>query len=116
MKIWHSGDAIGAVPPGHYGGLTVADAISRTDSDGLFTVQLSTCPPGGGGLAHQHDADMQVFYVISGSLSFEAGGDRFDIGPGQAVLFSPGEAHATHNHTDSASTALVITVSAQAQL
>jgi quercetin dioxygenase-like cupin family protein len=109
MRIWQAGDAAGKEPPGHYGGLRVADVVARGES-GEWSVQLSICPPGGGGEKHAHEHDAQLFYVLTGELTFDVGARRFTLRPGEAVLFEPREAHATHNHGAEESRSLVVTV------
>jgi mannose-6-phosphate isomerase-like protein (cupin superfamily) len=109
MKIWRSAEATAVEPPGHYGHLRVADAVTRQEGRS-FSVQVSTCPPGGGGEMHSHENDAQVFFVISGELSFDTGGEQFTLQAGEAVLFEPKEQHATHNHGSEVSTSLVMTI------
>lgn len=110
MKIWRNAGAAGGTPPGHYGGLTVVDVATKAETRG-FSVQVSTCPPGGGGEAHSHVADTQVFYIIDGALRFDVADGTFTLSAGEAVVFLPNERHATHNPSASnLCRSLVITV------
>lgn len=109
MQRWKTVDAAWRNPPGHSGGLQVADVVDRDTGDN-FVIQQSFAPPGGGGEMHQHDDDMQLFYVMSGSLSFDTGTSRFTLEAGEAVLFEPGEPHATLNDSSADSVSLVVTV------
>ena len=109
MQIWRPGDANPIEPPGHYGHLTTANIVTNDDTRQAFSVQLSTAPPGAGGEMHSHQADSQLFYVLSGELSFDTGDQQFTLHAGEAVLFLPGEQHATHNNGSQESRSLVIT-------
>jgi len=109
LKIWRSSEGERFIPAGHYGGLAVADVVSKTET-GAFSVQVSNCPPGGGGEMHSHDHDTQLFFIMSGELTFDVGDRQFTMGSGDAVLFMPKEQHATHNHGREVSTSLVVTV------
>ncbi|MGB3539749.1 MAG: cupin domain-containing protein [Mesorhizobium sp.] len=108
MKIWKNGDATGITPPNHFGGLTVLDVVPFAGSN--FSVQVSKAPKGGGGELHHHDDWSQVFYMISGEMTFDTGKERFKLSAGQAVLFEPRDPHYTINEADDESTYLVITV------
>jgi quercetin dioxygenase-like cupin family protein len=59
---------------------------------------------------HVHEGDAQLFYVMSGRLTFDTGDDRFTLSAGEAVLFEPGEQHATANDGTTSSSSLVVTV------
>lgn len=110
MKILRNGAATAVTPDGHYGGLTVSNVSTKAET-GSFSIQVSTCPPGGGGEMHSHPADTQVFFVIDGELSFDVADREFTLGAGDAVVFQRNERHATRNpSTSTVSRSLVITV------
>lgn len=109
MHVWRQEGSDRFTPPGHYGGLQVSDVVTKGTS-GNFNVQVSHCPPGGGGEMHWHDDDGQVFVIIDGELTFTTDDDEFTLNALQGVLFEPGERHATHNRSDRNSLAMVITV------
>lgn len=109
MHIFKAEQASRVEPAGHYGGLAVSDAVPL-DVGGNFVAQLSYCPPGGGGESHHHTEESQLFLVMKGELSFDTGSEQFTLHEGEAVLFQPFEQHATHNHSDSESVSVVITV------
>jgi quercetin dioxygenase-like cupin family protein len=108
VKIWKDGEKTGITPPNHFGGLNVLDIVPF--ADGSFSVQVSKAPKGGGGELHHHDTWSQVFYVVSGALTFDTGSDRFTLSSGQAVLFEPGDPHYTINEQEEECVSLVITV------
>jgi len=108
MKIWKNGSAAGITPPNHFGGLTVLDVVPFAGSS--FSVQVSRAPKGGGGELHHHDDWSQVFYMISGEMTFDTGKERFKLSAGQAVLFEPRDPHYTINEGEEESVYLVITV------
>lgn len=108
MNIWKNGAAAGVTPANHFGGLTVLDVVPFKDRN--FSVQISRAPKGGGGEMHHHDDWSQVFFMISGNMTFDTGRERFTLQPGEAVLFEPGDPHYTINDADEESTYLVITV------
>lgn len=110
MHVYRAGEATSVEPAGHFGGLNVSDIVTR-DKGGNFAVQLSTCPPGGGGEKHSHDADKQLFLVIEGELTFDTGQDRFTLHEREGVLFEVGEPHATLNESQATSVSVVVTVS-----
>ena len=111
MQIWKNGNAPGFTPPNHFGGLNVLDIVPFKGSK--FSVQVSKAPVGGGGELHHHDHWSQVFYIVEGELSFETGKESFTLTKGQAVLFEPGDPHATLNRGKTESVSLVITVDLQ---
>jgi quercetin dioxygenase-like cupin family protein len=108
MQIWKNGDATGVTPPNHFGGLNVLDVVPFSGRN--FSVQVSKAPKGGGGELHHHESWSQLFYVLQGELTFDTGKERFTLTKGQAVLFDPGDPHATLNEGDEESVSMVITV------
>lgn len=87
-------------------------AIDESDPDKRFTQSLfdhtsgaKTCtinciktPPGGGSPAgmHVHDVD-QIFYILSGTMSIEIEGKRYDCPPGTLIIFPTGIQHRNWN-------------------
>ena len=55
-------------------------------------------PAGGGSPAgrHTHVVD-QIFYILSGTMSVEIEGKRYDAGPGSLVVFPAGVPHRNWN-------------------
>ena len=109
MRLFRATSAPMIEPTGHFGGLVVADVVPRDGAHG-FSVQLSYCPPGGGGQKHFHADDEQLFLVIEGELTFDTAEGSFTLGPQEGVLFMPGEEHATLNESAADSISVVVTV------
>lgn len=109
MHTFRASEATSVEPAGHFGGLSISDVVSRAKG-GNFAVQLSYCPPGGGGEKHSHDADAQLFLVIEGELTFDTGNERFTLHEREGVLFEVNEPHATLNESDKPSVSVVVTV------
>ena len=108
MRIWRGGERETFVPEGHFGGLEVANIVPFEGRN--YSVQVSQAPPGGGGELHHHENWEQVFYIVSGELSFDTGETRFTLRAGESVTFEPREPHATLNEGSADSVSLVITV------
>lgn len=108
MQIWRNEKPETFTPPGHFGGLKVADIVSLAGRK--YAVQVSTAPPGGGGELHHHDTWSQVFFIVRGQLTFDTGKERFTLHEGQGVLFEPRDPHYTINEGKEDSVSLVITV------
>jgi quercetin dioxygenase-like cupin family protein len=62
------------------------------------TVTCVKTPPGGGSVAgrHFHVVD-QLFYIVSGTMSVEIGGDEHEAGPGSLVIFPANTPHRNWN-------------------
>lgn len=52
------------------------------------------------GHAHPDPPVEEVYYVVSGTLSFKVGDDKFEAGPGTAVKVPGPAARSVHNETD----------------
>lgn len=59
-----------------------------------------TFPPGGQTIVHAHDQGDEFFYVVSGRGRARLGNDYEEIGPGDAILVSPGQTHQVANPFD----------------
>jgi quercetin dioxygenase-like cupin family protein len=109
MDIWRRSETEYEEPPGHFGDLQIADIVGK-ELGRNFSVQESVAPHGAGGESHYHDNEAQLFMLIKGELSFDTGSDRFTLREGEAVLFQPGEPHATLNEGADESVSVVVTV------
>ena len=108
MRIWREESVEGFTPPNHFGNLKVFDVVPFKDNN--YCVQVSKAPPGAGGELHHHESWAQVFYILSGQLTFDTGNERFTLHQGQSVLFEPLDPHYTLNEGDEMSVSLVLTV------
>jgi uncharacterized cupin superfamily protein len=79
----------------------------RWYSDALGTEQVSfswrRMSPGTGGrgsYGHCHPGQEEVYFVISGTVTFKVGADLFKAGPQTAVKMSGDDFYSLHNDTD----------------
>ena len=79
----------------------------RWYSEALATQQVSfswrSMPAGTGGrgsYGHRHPGQEEVYFVISGTLTFKVGDDVFEAGPLTAVRMTGDEFYSAHNDTD----------------
>ena len=57
-------------------------------------------PPGTGGrgsYGHRHRTQEEIYFVISGTVTFKIGDDVFEAGPETAVRIAPGALRSVHN-------------------
>ena len=80
----------------------------RWYSEALGTEQVSfswrQMPPGTGGrgsYGHRHPGQEEVYFVISGTVTFKVGDDVFEGGPQTAVRMTGEEPYSVHNDTES---------------
>ena len=86
----------------------------RWYSDALGTEQVSfswrRMPPGTGGrgsYGHRHPGQEEVYFVISGTVTFKVGDDVFQAGPQTAVRMTGEEGYSVHNDTDAEAELLI---------
>jgi quercetin dioxygenase-like cupin family protein len=60
---------------------------------GRLTVVEFVNPPGFAPPVHRHQAEDEMFYLLSGTAEFRCDGERFTAGPGDFVLLPVGLAH-----------------------
>ena len=68
-------------------------------------------PPGTGGrgsYGHRHPGQEEVFFVISGTVTFKVGDDVFEAGPQTAVRMTGEDFYSVHNDTDSEAELLIL--------
>ncbi len=80
----------------------------RWYSDALGTEQVSfswrLMPPdtgGRGSYGHRHPGQEEIYFVVSGTLTFKVGDDVFEAGPQTAVRMSGDAFYSVHNDSDS---------------
>ena len=66
-----------------------------------FSWRLMPAGTGGrGSYGHRHPGQEEVYFVISGTLTFKVGDDVFEAGPKTAVRMSGDDFYSVHNDTD----------------
>ena len=77
----------GADRPRHvFGGLRIDAKVPPEDTAGDLYIIEHTDREKGGPPRHVHHAQDEWFYVLEGAYHVEIGDERFDLGPGDAVL------------------------------
>ena len=56
-------------------------------------------PAGGKIPPHAHGSTKEIFYVTGGKAAMTAGGEEFDVNPGDMILVEVGEEHSFTNHS-----------------
>jgi len=79
----------------------------RWYSDALGTEQVSfswrRMPPrtgGRGSYGHRHPGQEEIYFVVSGTVTFKVGEDIFEVGPHAAVRMTGVEFYSLHNDSD----------------
>ena len=87
----------------------------RWYSEALGTEQVSfswrRMPPGTGGrgsYGHRHPGQEEVYFVISGMVTFKVGDDVFEAGPQTAVRRTGQDFYSVHNGTDAEAELLIV--------
>jgi mannose-6-phosphate isomerase-like protein (cupin superfamily) len=87
----------------------------RWYSDALGTEQVSfswrRMLPGTGGrgsYGHRHPGQEEVYFVISGTVTFKVGDDVFEAGPQTAVRVTGKEFYSVHNDTGEEAQLLIV--------
>jgi mannose-6-phosphate isomerase-like protein (cupin superfamily) len=87
----------------------------RWYSDALATEQVSfswrRMPPASGGrgsYGHRHPGHEEVYFVISGTVTFKLGDDVFQAGPQTAVRVGGDTFRSVHNDTDEQAELLIV--------
>ena len=87
----------------------------RWYADALGTEQVSfswrRMTPGTGGrgsYGHRHPGQEEVYFVISGTVTFKVGDDVFEGGPKTAVRMTGEEYYSAHNDTDAEAELLLL--------
>lgn len=83
----------------HHGWGDGCDAWRLVTSQGLGVIQ-ERVPPGKGEVRHLHRRARQVFFVLSGTATFELGDQTFVLEPLDAIEVPPEVAHSIRNQGD----------------
>jgi quercetin dioxygenase-like cupin family protein len=77
--------------------------IKAGGSDGMGSISLletSVAPGFPGPVLHLHDATIDSFFVLDGTLTLQLDGRTVEAGPGSYALVPPGNAHTFSNRSD----------------
>lgn len=66
--------------------------LRGADHGTTISLILDESDPGGGPRLHRHTYD-ETWVVIAGNISFQAGEEHLDAGPGDVVIVAPGVPH-----------------------
>ena len=87
----------------------------RWYAEALGTEQVSfswrRMRPGTGGrgsYGHRHPGQEEVYFVISGTVTFKVGDDVFEAGPQTAVRMTGEDFYSVHNDTDSEAELMIL--------
>ncbi|SRR5579875_408666 len=84
-------------------GRSAVELVSGAAGDGQVTLRRVTIPPERGETParrpHRHECE-EVMVVLAGTGTFVAGGRADPVGPGDAIVVTPGEPHHTRNTGD----------------
>lgn len=78
-------------------GLQIVGKILSEDTNGAYSVIVSTTPPDGGAPPHIHEIEDELFYVLEGEFSFTCGEETFLAKKGAVVVLPKGKTHAFKN-------------------
>ncbi|GAB5522430.1 MAG: hypothetical protein Roseis2KO_03020 [Roseivirga sp.] len=78
-------------------GLQIVGKIFSEDTNGAYSVIVSTTPPDGGAPPHIHEVEDELFYVLEGEFSFTCGEDTFLAKKGAVVVLPKGKPHSFKN-------------------
>ncbi len=82
--------------------------VMSADTNGLYTLFISSAEPGGGSPPHIHHQEDEAFFILEGNYEFLLGDKTLELGPG-SFLFAPrGIPHASKNVGTTMSSMVVI--------
>lgn len=64
------------------------------ETEGAFDLSLVTQPPGVATPLHVHTHEAEAFYVLEGTMTYQAGGDRYQLTAGSFIYLPKGVPHA----------------------
>ena len=71
--------------------------VTGAQSGGACFIFEAMAPPGGGPPPHIHHFEEESFYVLQGTLTFQAGGRTFQASPGDLIHVPRGTVHSFRN-------------------
>ena len=81
----------------HYTWGSNCDGWPLLKTDTLSVIQ-ERMPPGASEQLHYHERAQQVFYILSGTATFEVEGDVKTVLPNQSIHIPPKTKHCIHNN------------------
>jgi quercetin dioxygenase-like cupin family protein len=81
---------------------------SGEDTGGAYALIHATVPPGGGPPPHIHRREDEAFYVLEGSLTFQADGREIAATAGTWVTLAKGSLHTFRNSGTTTATMLIV--------
>jgi quercetin dioxygenase-like cupin family protein len=82
--------------------------VSGKDTAGAWSAFESLAPAGFGVPLHLHPSQEEWFWVLSGELLFEVGGERYHLTPGSSLLAPRKIPHRWKNTTESVARFLIV--------
>lgn len=82
--------------------------VTGKESDGAFALWHATVPPGGGPPAHIHRREIEIFYVLSGTIRFFDGETAVDATVGMTLVMPRGNQHRFVNQSDENAELLIL--------
>lgn len=88
-------------------GLTRRTRVATEATDGAFAIWEEEIPKGFGPPLHVHEAEHEVFTVLTGRVRFVAHGTESVAGPGDVMMIPPGVPHTFQGLEDSVATVML---------
>ncbi len=82
--------------------------VTGKESDGAFALWHATVPPSGGPPAHIHRNEIEIFYMLSGTLRFHDGETAVDATAGMTLVMPRGNQHRFENQSDANAEVLIL--------
>lgn len=108
-------DVVVARPPGGGRGTWAMGSLfehlaGAEDTGGSMGVALVTQPPGIASPLHRHRHEAEALYLLDGELTYQAGEERHELGPGWFMYLPRGVPHAFRIQGDRPARFLALTV------
>ncbi len=82
--------------------------VTGDDTEGAYAIWHATVPPGGGPPMHLHRYEEEAFFVLSGEMTFFAGGRELVAGPGTFVVLPRNGLHRFQNMSTGVAKMLIL--------
>lgn len=82
--------------------------VTGDETDGAYAIWEATIPPGGGPPLHVHSREQEGFFVLQGTMTFQAEDKTMQAGPGTYLNLSPGVKHAFRNNSNETARMLIL--------